>query len=52
MAGICFPHLPATELAPDLLSVTKLDFAILDLEYLKHPYFDLLQVATVVYGPH
>lgn len=27
-AGICFPHLPATEFAPDLLAATELDFAI------------------------
>lgn len=29
MTGICFPHLPATELAPALLTVTELDPAIL-----------------------
>lgn len=43
MTGICFPHLPATELAPDLLTVTELDSAILEW----HPYFDLLQMVTL-----
>lgn len=43
-AGICFPHLPATEFAPDLIAATELDFAISDL----HPFFDLLQMATKV----
>lgn len=43
-AGICFPHLPATEFAPDLLAETELDSAILD----RRPSFDLLQMVTKV----